>query len=458
VLLSAMTGKIQFKEPTLNGRAQIIAYSDREFLYLRIPRGEKKYSMISLRTTDLKTAHDKALDVYAATVNTPQKTLSKKYLFKTACDNFLKHKQEQVDIGQLRQSTQHTYEQRINQRVIPYAKMIGIEKLSDIKKDSFSNYSTYYRKVGVKGKWKSETKGLAISTINSDLTTVNELLSWCVQQDLLEFKNWGDMGKLRDRKDYREDANPAYMPDEWEQVKNLLKDYENSENDPIKKWKNCYLKNWVYFQYHGGFRCHETRRIRLNDIEVVRKNGKVKWGVVQVSPHTKTGKRTVIMNGNWLNAVKYHLNKGIKLRNEEIEVHNKKVEDGTIERWRSIKTKIDPLPFPPPPDTPLMANPFIKGMEPLSDERIRQQLKSLLEQLDFYKTKDYTLHSLRSTHITHALIVRNMNIREIADNVGNSQSEIERTYYRLNNLLNMEKLGFFKDQINARDSLVVISD
>ncbi len=447
--------------------------------------------MISLKTTDLKVAHDKALDVYAATINTPQKTQSKKYLFKTACENFLKWKQEQVDIGQLRQSTHHTYEQRIYQRVIPYAKIVGIEKLSDIKKDSFSNYSTHYRKVGVKGKWKSETKGLAVSTINSDLTTINEFLSWCVQQDLLQFKNWGDMGKLRDKKDYREDANPAYMPDEWEQVKTLLKEYENSESDPIKKWKNCYLKNWVYFQYHGGFRCHETRAIRLNDIEVVRKNGKVKWGVVQVSPSTKTGKRTVIMNGNWLNAVKYHLNKGIKLRNEQIELHNKMVENGTLPRWRAVKTKIDLIPFPPPPDTLLMANPMglVKkapssadgygvdktyvfkaekdmnfnwapsvDMAPMSDERIRQWLNELLSELDFYKLKDYTLHSLRSTHITHALIVRDMNIREIADNVGNSQSEIERTYYRLNNLLNMEKLGFFREQISKKNDLKVTGD
>ena len=414
--------------------------------------------MISLKTTDLKVAHDKALDVYAATINTPQKTQSKKYLFKTACENFLKWKQEQVDIGQLRQSTHHTYEQRIYQRVIPYAKIVGIEKLSDIKKDSFSNYSTHYRKVGVKGKWKSETKGLAVSTINSDLTTVNELLSWCVQQDLLEFKNWGDMGKLRDKKDYREDANPAYMPDEWEQIKNVLKENENSEKDPIKKWKNCYLKNWVYFQYHGGFRCHETRRIRLNDVEVVRKNGKVKWGVVQVSPSTKTGKRTVIMNGNWLNAVKYHLNKGIKLRNEEIELHNKMVKDGTLPRWRAIQEPIEPIPFPPPPDTLLMSNPFLKGMPPMSDERIRQWLNKLLSELDFYKLKDYTLHSLRSTHITHALIVRDMNIREIADNVGNSQSEIERTYYRLNNMLNMEKLGFFREQISKKNELQVTGD
>ena len=414
--------------------------------------------MISLKTTDLKVAHDKALDVYAATINTPQKTQSKKYLFKTACENFLKWKQEQVDIGQLRQSTHHTYEQRIYQRVIPYAKIVGIEKLSDIKKDSFSNYSTHYRKVGVKGKWKSETKGLAVSTINSDLTTINEFLSWCVKQDLLEFKHLGDMGKLRDKKDYREDANPAYMPDEWEQVKTLLKEYENSESDPIKKWKNCYLKNWVYFQYHGGFRCHETRAIRLNDIEVVRKNGKVKWGVVQVSPSTKTGKRTVIMNGNWLNAVKYHLNKGIKLRNEQIELHNKMVKDGTLPRWRANQDLIEPIPFPPPPDTLLMSNPFLKGMPPMSDERIRQWLNELLSELDFYKLKDYTLHSLRSTHITHALIVRDMNIREIADNTGNSQSQIERTYYRLNNLLNMEKLGFFREQISKKNDLKVTGD
>ena len=435
--------------------------------------------MVSLRTTDVKIAHDRALDVYASTVNNPQRARNKKFLFKTACAKFLDWKQERADIGQIRQSSVSSYEQRIYQRIIPYAKVIGVESISDIKKDTFSDYGTYYRKVGKKGKWRTETQGLAVSTINSDLVTVNELLNWCVKNELMEFKNLGEVEKLRDNKDYREDANPAYLPDEWEQVKLVLQDFENSEKDPISKWKNCYLKNWVYFMYHGGFRCHETRRLTLGDIEVVRKNGKVRWGVVQVSPQTKTGKRTVIMNGNWLNAVKYHLNKGIKLRNEQIEVHNKCVEEGTLESWRAVKTKIDLIPFPPPLDTPLMANPFgyvIRGtadadktkdmniqmprvdLTPNTDETVRQKLDSLLQNLDFYKQKNYTLHSLRATHITHALIVRNMNIREIADNVGNSQSEIERTYYRLNNLLNIEKLGFFKDQINKKDSLVVTQD
>ena len=39
---------------------------------------------------------------------------------------------------------------------------------------------------------------------------------------------------------------------------------------------------------------------------------------MNVATTTKTGKRIVIMNGNTLNKVKYHLNKGIKIRNQQL--------------------------------------------------------------------------------------------------------------------------------------------
>ena len=58
----------------------------------------------------------------------------------------------------------------------------------------------------------------------------------------------------------------------------------------------------------------------------------------------------------------------------------------------------------------------------------------------------YTLYSLRSTHITHALL-KGMNVRIVAENCGTSQNEIETTYQRLNNLLNIDQLGFFKDNV-----------
>ena len=173
-------------------------------------------------------------------------------------------------------------------------------------------------------------------------------------------------------------------------------------------------------------------------------------GVVQVSPQTKTGKRTVVMN-ELINSVKYHLNKGVKLRNEQIKEHNKMVEEGTLPRWRKIQVPMDLLPEPDA-DTLLMANPFGKDMKPYTDETIRQKLDSVLGGLDFYQTSNFTLHSLRSTHITHALL-RGMDVRKVADNVGNSQSEIERAYYTLNNLLNIEELGFFRQKLEKESLL-----
>ena len=44
--------KLHSKEPTLNGRAYICAYADREYLYLRIPVGNRKYSNISSSLTN----------------------------------------------------------------------------------------------------------------------------------------------------------------------------------------------------------------------------------------------------------------------------------------------------------------------------------------------------------------------------------------------------------------------
>ena len=88
-----------------------------------------------------------------------------------------------------------------------------------------------------------------------------------------------------------------------------------------------------------------------------------------------------------------------------------------------------------------MANPFSPDFTVYTDEHIRACFKSILKECNF--EKKYTLHSLRSTHITHSLLA-GARIRVIADNVGNSEAEIERTYYRLNNLLNIDELGFHK--------------
>ena len=147
-----------------------MAYADREYLYLRIPRGNKKYSNISLETTDLRIAHDKALDVYAKAINEPARTVSRRFGFDKACSEFLAAKYKQVERGQIKHSSASTYEQRICQRILPYAKHSDVKSVSDISQDTFEGYGNFYLDIKEKGKWKSETQGLSAATINGDLT------------------------------------------------------------------------------------------------------------------------------------------------------------------------------------------------------------------------------------------------------------------------------------------------
>ena len=479
--------KIEFKEETLNGRACIVAYADREYLTLRIPRGNKRYSYISLGTTNLKVAHDKALDVYAATINQPINSRNSKYGFRIACKDFLGSKQEEADIGEIKDSSVDGYSQRIYQRIIPYAEYVGVKNVGDIKKETFEEYGNHYRKVKTKGKWKNDADGLAVSTINSDLSTLNEFAGWLVQKNMLDANNRPTIKKLRNRKEFKEEANPAFMPDEWQALKDCMNEWVKNKDgdDELMKWRKRWLYNWIFFMYHFGGRYHEAMLLTLGDVSTRKMpDGKLK-GIVEVSPTTKTGRRTAVMNGHWLNSVKYHLNKGVKLRNQQIEEHNKIVDAGEIKnyRWR-FQGKIKLLPKPNK-DTPLFLNPLFhtinkedkRGMRKFekekcldevrwevttySSQQIRNKYSALVKDamLSFYKGetqptdyKKFTLHSLRSTHITHNLL-NGVRIRVISDNVSSSESEIERTYYRLNNLLNIEELGMHRKVVSPEDEL-----
>jgi len=478
--------KIQFKEETLNGRAFIIGYADREYLTLRIPRGDKKYSNISLGTTDIKIAHDKALDVYAASINQPLRSRNRKFLFSTACKHFLAWKEEQARLGTIKESAVKTYAQRIHQRIIPFAKLTGINNIGDIRKESFENYGVHYRNVETKGRWKTATPGLSVATINSDLTTLNDLMIWMVERNLLDAKSVPKVNKLRSSKEHKDDANPAFMPDEWDAVKSQLMEWvqKRGDDDELDLWRRRWMFNWIFFMYHFGGRYHEAMLLQVGDVNTKRMPDGSLQGIVEVSAATKTGRRTSVMNGYWIDSVKSHLEKGVKLRNQIIEEHNQLVESGEIKkyRWR-FQGRIPFLPEPEK-DTLLFLNPIFHRINkedkrnmrrfeaedkldqvrwttsPYSSGQIRKKYQSLVESAMVFKFprhgrtptdfRRFTLHSLRSTHITHRLL-SGVRIRLIADNVGSSEADIERIYCKLNHLLNVEELGMHRKVVKPED-------
>ena len=442
--------KLLYKESTLNGKAYIMCYADREYLYLRISRGNKRYSNISLGTTDMQVAHVKALDVYAKAINEPVRSASRKYGFEKACSEFLEAKKKQSERGQIKASSLSTYEQRIYQRIIPFARRLDIKLVSDISQNSFEGYGEYYLGVTQKGKWKSEAKGLSAATINSDLTTLKELLYWIGNQGYMSSGMLFNIPKVKDRKNYREEANPVFLPDEFIKFKDVLYKYDVGCQTEEQTWKKRWFIHWILFQYHTGCRMHETRQIQIKDCDLQKQSdGNVK-GLIHIRPTTKAGSRTTILNGNILIKIKFHLNKGIKIRNDQIRQHNALVESGEIRKFKWRNQNLLQLLDAPSKDTLLMANPFSPDFTVYTDEHIRSNFQTILAECGF--VKKYTLHSLRSTHITHALL-KGVRIRVIADNVGNSEAEIERTYCRLNNLLNIDELGFYMS--SAGNDLIV---
>ena len=434
--------KIHSKEPTLNGQADVVAYADREYLYLRIKRGGRRYTNVSLETTDIRTAHKKALDAYTKAISEPPRSRTRRFSFEKACAEYLEYKHKQAERGQITHRSAGTYEQRVYQRIIPFAKSVGVGSVGDIDKESFSGYGEYFLDVKTKGKWHKKTSGLSASTINADLATLNELLNFLVKHEVLDPRKKGELQKVRDRKNYREESNPAFLPDEFVRFKEVLYKFDQNCVDEIDQWKKRWFINWVLFQYQSGCRVHESSQILIGDTEVQKRpDGKVK-GIISISPSTKTGRRTVIMNGNTLRKVKSHLNKGIKLRNEQIKIRNEMVLSGEGKRRKWTKNYEFPMLDAAGKDDFLLMNPFIDGRTVYHTEHIRGWMNEILSKCEFEKR--FTLHSLRATHITHALL-KGYRTRVIADNVGNSQAEIERTYYRLSNILNIDELGFHKD-------------
>lgn len=484
--------KITYKESTLNDQASIIKYNHREEFYLRIKKEGKKYANLSLKTTDLETARKDALSLYLANHDAPARRRGSKYLFETACEKFLEMKQQRVNIGRLRPRSLDSYTQRIYQRILPFAKTYGVIKVSDIERNTWRDkYFAFYRMKQTKGKWNIASDGLSVSTINSDICTIGELLNWMVEEEIIDPRKVLCPKQESDDRNMRDEANPAYFPEDWEKYKTALYEWEseigsegieltygwNNFDDEERAWKKRWFVHYALFQFHLGSRPDETTKISFGDTSYKTLANGQKKGIVFIRPENKRGKRTSIMNGHTLAKIKTHLNKGIKIRNKQVAEFNKMVEEKlshlSTEKLCKRFKRIDPetrrwKEHPPISDgDPIMLNPFRRDekWKMFSVQTITDWNKEVLGRTDL--TDSFTLYSLRSTHITHAIL---RGIRDgkstssikvlVADNCGTSEQEINRTYRRLNNILNIDLLGFhqYKKEVIDSDSFDYLSN
>ena len=437
---------LEFIEPTLNGQASICKYKGRKYLNLRVLRDGRKYTHISLNTEKLDQAHKNALDAYVKVMSTPPRSSKETTTIKRIFEKFMEQKQLDTDRGQSKALTQKLYGQRIDQRYIPYLEYKQLRNIKDIRKDSFKEYAGFQLDKRHKGKWKNATKGLAPSTINADISTLNVIFNWAVENGHLMQDNKPIIKRIRDKKNYRDEANPAFLPDDFRAFKDVLYKFDQGYEDEYETWRRRWFINYVRFMYGGGFRPHEARKIKFGDVEISknRKDGKP-VAIIKIDTDTKTGRREAIMNGNTFLNVKYHLNKGIKIRNKQIQEKNEKLLKGKkVHDFhnRSYKKLLDEV-LPAHKDDFVLMNPFLVDKRKIYHEAyIRDWMNMVLKECNF--NRRYTIYSLRSTHISNQLL-QGVSVNKVAKNVGTSMAMIQATYDGLSARYSMDELGFFKD-------------
>ena len=191
---------LEFQVPTLNGRASICKYKGRKYLNLRVLRDGRKYTHISLNTEDLDKAHNNAVDAYVKVMSVPPRSSKETTTIKRIFEKFMEQKQLDTDRGQSKALTQKLYGQRIDQRFMPYLEYKNLSNIKDIRKDSFKDYAGFQLDKRHKGKWKNITKGLAPSTINADISTLNVIFNWMVENGHLMQDNKPIIRRIKDNK------------------------------------------------------------------------------------------------------------------------------------------------------------------------------------------------------------------------------------------------------------------
>ena len=440
-----MSPSLDYSEPTLNNRAVICKYKDRKYLYLRVKREGKRYTQHSLQTTDIDTARQIAIDVYVKIQSSPPTSGKSTLTIQKVFENYMIEKNKKLNRGLIKPLTQKIYQQRIDTRYTPYLKEKGLVNMTQITKDSFEDYSGFQLDRKTRGRWKTETKGLSRNTINKDIGQLNEMFKWMVDKEYLLPKNQPKLERIKDNKKYTEESNPAYLPADWKIFKDHLYKFDQGWEDEFETWKRRWFINYVRFMYQGGFRPHESRKIRFGDCEIIkRKDGKPAC-LIQINENTKTGRRECSMNGNTFLNVKSHLVKGIKLRNKQIEDINsrlKKGDDKIIDVYRKkIKEPIELLP-PLDKDDLVLMNPFLKDRKIYHSEHIRDWYKEIQTVCKF--DRKYTIYSLRSTHISNQLL-NGIPVNKVAKNVGTSMEMIQKTYDGLSARYSIDELGFYQD-------------
>jgi len=352
---------------------------------------ENKYARKSLRTRSETTAIEKGkaayLEIYA---NLQQGKTYFSISTKEGVERYLSFRMRDVELGHIVKGRHATIATHLQH----FLSFIGKDtKLKELERTDCENYF-YHRHKATNGTVKQVT-------VQNEQSTINAMIKWLHKNGETHIDGF-DFKKLP-RLDKGNDAvrRATLTNDEWERIYRTLRTYTAKHNklDDAELRVRKIVQHYILIAANSGLRVGEQRQLR--------------WSDVQLETHVVNGKEQTLAR--------------IHVRAETSKVRTSRTflcRSGLyFERLREI-TK---------PNSSAELVFTVDGEKPLSKRALLYHWHKMLELADIAdrETRDLVPYSLRHFMITQR-IMSGLTFRQIADMCGTSISQIEKTYYHLN--------------------------
>jgi integrase len=387
-----MTGKIKLKndEHEIYGGVAVIYKRNEHFHYRQWIAKENKYVRRTLKTKNKDTAIERAEKLTREILNDldeGRKVFS--ITVKQGVEQYIEHRQKDVEgkfivAGRLTTIKTHLH------HFLNYIHKDS--KLREIDRRDAMQYFNWRRK---------GNNSIKSVTLSNEQSTINSFWKYCFIEQLVNFESLV-FAKIKVNSDVEQIRRSTFTNDEYRKLTNEMRSYcskkSNDDEDELRIKK--IVQHYILIAANTGLRVGEQRQLKWKDVEIVNtKNRGEKVKLVKVTIRRETS----------------------KVRNSRVFI----ARNGQyFERLKEISKYVGSNCYVFSDDEEKM----------LTKRTLYYHFNKLKNAIGIDKHRNVTLYSLRHFFITQR-IMSGVSFRELSSMCGTSMTQIEKTYYHLNEMI-----------------------
>lgn len=228
----------------------------RWYCRMKLP-GEDRYKTVSLKTTDMNEARDKAYDHDAELRFKVKHELPVfNRLFSQVAKEFSDFQKDRAAVGQISHHRWRVLDSHIRSQLNRY---IGSTQITLIGPDRWKDYPVWRQK---NGKGRSSDR-VSDGTIRDEMATFRSIMNYAASKHYIR-ESAVPKGKLPVSKAKREE----FTPDEYRRLHTFARKWVKEGRTSLNTWYRTITYNFILIMANTGMRPSEARNLRWQDVFV----------------------------------------------------------------------------------------------------------------------------------------------------------------------------------------------